>query len=168
MAAGATLQASEGEQLLQCVSSIMARTRQGDDKRASTDRLMYSHRNRFEHGWAADFLLSHQHRIKYFQMPKSGYKAIRAKMSEHFKAPAAYTGLGLGFRGTIKHLPGGTPMKTASSPVAMQGEVRVRARASPAVERHCRCESSDLYHIRLAAGCVLAAGGRLLHVHLRG
>ena len=68
----------------------MARTCHGDDKRASTDRLMYSHRNRFEHGWAADFLLSHQHRIKYFQMPKSGYKAIRAKMSEHFKAPAAY------------------------------------------------------------------------------
>jgi hypothetical protein len=89
LAAGATLQASEGEQLLQCVSSVMARTRHGDEP-AITDRLFYSHRNRFNRLWAADYLLSHPHRIKYFQLPKSGSKAIRAKMSEHFKAPAAY------------------------------------------------------------------------------
>ena len=40
LAAGATPRAPEGEQLLQCVSSVMARTRHGDDKPASTDRLM--------------------------------------------------------------------------------------------------------------------------------
>ena len=44
----------------------MARTRHGDGKPASTDRLMYSHRNRFRFTWAGDFLLSHQYRIKYF------------------------------------------------------------------------------------------------------
>ena len=85
----------------------MARTRHGDGKPASTDRLMYSHHNRFARSWAGDFLLSHQYRIKYFQMPKSGTKAIRAKMSEQFEIPSSYGSLFGMKRGAIQHLPGG-------------------------------------------------------------
>ena len=102
----------------------MARTRHGDEP-AITDRLFYSHRNRFNRLWAADYLLSKQYRIKYFQMPKSGSKAIRAKMSEHFKIPSALGSLFGMQKNALKHLPGRTPDENRVKPVVMQGEVRV-------------------------------------------
>ena len=127
-AAGATPHASEGEQLLQCVSSVMARTRHGDEP-AITDRLLYSHRNRFGRFWAADYLLSHPHRIKYFQLPNNGSKAIRAKMSKQFEIP---------YGGRFGRLPGSTPDENRVKPVAMHmhGEVRVRVRGLAQIDWH--------------------------------
>jgi hypothetical protein len=73
----------DGEQLLNCVRSVMKRTRHGEVP-TDVDRLFYSHSRYFCRQWAADYLFSRKFRIKYFQIPKSGSTAIRRRMSMQF------------------------------------------------------------------------------------
>jgi hypothetical protein len=127
----ATVQVSdEGLRIMQCVHSVMARTRHGDEP-TPDDRLLYSHRRHFNRAWAADYLLSHEYRIKYYEMPKCGSKAIRQKMSLQFEIPNAfgnaYGSINLGRN------PGGSKEENRIKPIdiRMQGEVRIRACRHP-------------------------------------
>jgi hypothetical protein len=114
----------EGEVLLKCVRSVMERTHHGDEP-TQADRLFYSHPRRyFGRYWGADYLVSHRHRIKYFQIPKSGSTAIRSRMSFQFDLPYQR-----GYKPQGRHYkwrPGGTRARNQVKPAALSGEVRSR------------------------------------------
>ena len=106
----------------------MTRTRHGSEP-TSGDRLFYSHPHHFNRAWAADYLVSHEHRIKYYEMPKCASKAIRQKMSLQYEIPSAF---GNAYGATnLGRNPGGSKKENRIKPIRMQGEVRIMACRHP-------------------------------------
>jgi len=101
----------QGEDIIACLRGKLKRYRL--DSR--TQSFWYAKKS-FDRAWAGDYLLSMRHRIKYFQLPKSGSKLMRTVMMRWFGVPYNATP-------EMRRLPGNTLPENRVHPKNMPMDV---------------------------------------------